>query len=153
MIQALLIEDCETDACLVMHLLKNHCRFTHLRDVPPRESERVTASYDMVLTDLTLPSTSGVDTVKYLKEIFPNTSILVLTGVMNQKVHYECLDAGASSIHPKSAFSEESLMLSMHDALQSHAEEVAKHQRSSVSEVLRLLRKITLGLDALKERA
>jgi DNA-binding NarL/FixJ family response regulator len=153
MIQALLIEDCEADVRLLLVMLKEHCQFTHIKYIPASESDKVQNSYDIILTDLGLPASQGTDTVEKVRELFPETPIVVLTGTEDEEMHTRCLRAGACSVHPKSAFSEESLLLSMHCALERHAEEVVVHQRTSISKALRLMRSVKLGLDALQERA
>jgi len=52
-------------------------------------------AYDIVLLDLNLPDSSGIDTVQRAREANPNVSIVVLTGLDDEETGLEAIRKGA----------------------------------------------------------
>lgn len=52
--------------------------------------------FDLVLTDLNMPETSGVDVLKLVKEKNPDTPVIIMTGYPSVDNSVECLRLGAS---------------------------------------------------------
>jgi DNA-binding NtrC family response regulator len=52
--------------------------------------------FDLVLTDLNMPETSGVEVLKRVKESNPNTPVMVMTGYPSVDNSVECLRLGAA---------------------------------------------------------
>ncbi|MEO3872613.1 fused response regulator/phosphatase [Nonomuraea sp. B12E4] len=93
----LLIEDDDGDAILVEELLKQ-------AEAPPRifrarslrEAEaRLSARIQCVLVDLSLPDTSGLETLERVLALAPHTAVLVLTGLRDVHVAVSAVQAGA----------------------------------------------------------
>lgn len=57
--------------------------------------------FDIVLTDLKLPGASGIDVIKAVKGISPNTACIVLTGFASVETAVEAMWAGAFTYLPK----------------------------------------------------
>lgn len=55
-----------------------------------------TGKFDLVLTDLNMPDTSGVEVLKKVKETNPDTPVIVMTGYPTVDNSVECLRLGAS---------------------------------------------------------
>jgi DNA-binding NarL/FixJ family response regulator len=51
---------------------------------------------DVILLDIELPGTNGIDAVPKLKKLLPNTHILILTVYESEKLIFEALAGGAS---------------------------------------------------------
>jgi len=59
-------------------------------------------SYDLVLTDLALgQGKSGMDVLKHVKEIRPETAVVMITAHGNEKIAVEAMKAGAEDYIPK----------------------------------------------------
>ena len=62
---------------------------------------------DLVLLDLGIPGTkeipNGVGVLRWIKQRFPNTKVIVLTNYADQKTRSSCLMAGASAFLDKSS--------------------------------------------------
>ncbi|MEK7993081.1 MAG: response regulator, partial [Planctomycetota bacterium] len=52
-------------------------------------------AYDIVLLDLNLPDSSGIDTVQRAREVNPDVSIVVLTGLDDEETGLEAIRKGA----------------------------------------------------------
>lgn len=61
-----------------------------------REAVReLRAEYDVVLTDLRLPGSDGQEVVSAVKARWPNTQVVVMTGLQDARVAADALNAGA----------------------------------------------------------
>ena len=64
---------------------------------------------DVVLMDIGLPDSSGIDAARAIKERFPDTAIIALTIHEDEEYFFKMLEAGASGYVPKRAAPEELL--------------------------------------------
>jgi two-component system, OmpR family, response regulator len=60
-----------------------------------------TETFDAVVLDLGLPSTSGLEVLKSLKHSSPTLPIVVLTGYDDPAVRRQCIEAGAAAFVAK----------------------------------------------------
>ncbi len=98
MIHLLLIEDDEGDAYLIREMLSETAQ-----DVLIKQTGRLSAAaeklaaggFDIVLADLGLPDSHGLQTVRSLCEKFKNLPLIVLTGLSDEKVGMQALQEGA----------------------------------------------------------
>lgn len=60
--------------------------------------------FDVILTDLGLPDSKGIETCKQLVEKYPHLPIIVLTGLDDDKIGYEAIKAGAQDYLVKGNF-------------------------------------------------
>ncbi|MEM1093008.1 MAG: response regulator [Bacteroidota bacterium] len=96
----LLVEDNHRDARLLMDVLALHDAdhtFTHckrLTDVHALHDEKAKAP-DIILLDLTLPESSGLDTYTEVYGLYNNVPIVVLTGTNDEAVGLEAVQMGA----------------------------------------------------------
>jgi ActR/RegA family two-component response regulator len=101
----LIVEDSEPDKVLISQRVKQ--KWT---DVTIIESSSISQAIelvksepiDMVLLDLNLNDSIGPNTVKEMRSLFKDLSIVVLTGLANDTIVNECLKLGANHVAVKS---------------------------------------------------
>lgn len=94
----LMLEDNDADADLLMALLAGEypaasfTRVTRLKEAMERAHE---GSYEIILTDLTLPDARGFDAVTRLQAAAPHTAIVVVSGVADDSLAQQVVELGA----------------------------------------------------------
>ena len=124
-LNVLLVEDQPADAGLVTVLLrvsKAECgglapSVTWVRTLAEARSERRRAPPDVILLDLNLPDSSGIDTVGAMRGLFPRTPIVVLTADDNDENAVRALEAGAQDHLVKGEFNPRDLARALRHAL------------------------------------
>lgn len=99
-VKVLLVEDSDADALLLRHALKDPalradfelCRATSLSEA---SVELEKAHYDVVLLDLSLPDSRGVETVRALRRSNQDVPIIVLSGLDDDSAAFEAIKAEA----------------------------------------------------------
>lgn len=114
-IRVLQVDDDEIDVRLAKRVLAKctgPAKFTV--DAVSSLSEAInrlnTNQYDVVLLDLGLPDSSGIETVQSVCKVIPNTPIVVLTGLENEQTGLEAIKSGASDYLVKGPAMENSLV-------------------------------------------
>jgi DNA-binding response OmpR family regulator len=108
-LNVVLIEDNPGDAQLVKYYLDasgpvhfvDDIELTHVESLDDAE-KLDTESYDVLLLDLGLPESTGLDTLDRTTEIVSETPIIVLTGMKDQQKSMEAIQRGAHDYLPKS---------------------------------------------------
>lgn len=62
-----------------------------------------TSPIDLALLDLHLPGASGIDALAALRELLPDTTVVIVTGDEDPMLIRDCIDAGAAGFIPKSS--------------------------------------------------
>ncbi|MCL5280948.1 MAG: response regulator [Planctomycetes bacterium] len=97
-IRVLLVEDSPSDAQLLCELLRDYPpqRFAIERAERLEEAIQLVAerTFDVVLLDLTLPDSAGLDTCVRMRRAAPHLPIVVLTGVDDETVALEAMQQG-----------------------------------------------------------
>ncbi len=97
-VKVLLVEDNPTDARLLLADLANVQGGTFEVTVAQRLSDAVDQlkkqSFDIGLLDLSLPDSSGMETVERFRRGFPSMPVVVLTGVEDEKTGLEAVRLG-----------------------------------------------------------
>ncbi|MCC6616370.1 MAG: response regulator [Anaerolineae bacterium] len=93
----LLIEDNLGDARLIREMLRDQAdvAITHVETLEEAVDACRDATCDMALLDLSLPDSSGVETVLRLSADLPHLPIVVLTGSDDEELGIEAVQAGA----------------------------------------------------------
>ncbi len=93
----LLVEDNKGDAKLIQEMLKESpqavqmshvSQLSEVNSIPPKE-------YDVILLDLNLPDSNGLNTVLKMHELLPQVPIVVMTGLDNEELSLSAIQAGA----------------------------------------------------------
>ncbi len=146
-ISVLLVEDNPADAYLLVEMLE---------EAEPQQWQIVTAKslnlaleslnkscFEVILLDLSLPDSKGLNTITRIKTIAPDLPIVVLTGTDDRELALQAVTTGAQDYLVKGKISTEMLLRVIHYAiergkiLQQLQAEVLERQRSE--RVLRLI--------------
>lgn len=104
-VNVLVVEDSPTDALLIGEALADITDFDHcLSHVEALEDALARAQdtpFDVVLLDLGLPDSNGIDTFRRFKHVAPDTPVLVLTGLADISVGLVAIQEGAQDYLPK----------------------------------------------------
>ncbi len=155
----LLVEDNPGDARLVTTYLRRSLdrdvRITHIRTLG-EASERVRARHpDLVLLDLGLPDSSGVDAVRGIQSVNGTAPIVVLTGHEDERMALAALQEGAQDYLLKDELDPEVLKRSIRYSLERHrvshqlerARRAAESERALSRSILRSLPEHVAVLD------
>lgn len=130
-ITALLVEDNPGDAKLVEHHLQgpmvetffDDVSLTHVETLSAAEAELGSTSYDVIMLDLGLESSSGLETLERAKEIEHSRPIIVLTGLDDPEAATEAITVGAQDFLPKGELDGDRLVRSLRYAIDRHEQE------------------------------
>ncbi|MCA9538055.1 MAG: response regulator [Myxococcales bacterium] len=144
LLSVLLVEDNRGDADLIGALLSGVSHLQIALKWVRTFSDAVVAlqdeHFDAVLLDLTLPESRGVDAVMHLVQVAPHVAVLVLTGVLDEAVGFEALDAGAADYLMKPEVDSARLARALHAAVaQKRTERELFEQRNLLQSVLESL--------------
>ena len=107
-LKVLLVEDNPGDAFLIKFYLGESVspkfNFFHAENMKMANELMAKHSFDIILMDLNLPDSVGLDTIKKLLEKYPNNLVIVLTGLVDEKVGLETVRYGAQDFLVKGKF-------------------------------------------------
>jgi CheY-like chemotaxis protein len=105
----LLVEDNPADADLIKEYLAEDNNFiynvTEARTLAEALELLVRDNFDIVLLDLSLPDSSGLDTVRVLLSDYPQLVLVVLTGLKDQQIALQSVRFGAQDYLEKDQLS------------------------------------------------
>jgi signal transduction histidine kinase len=117
----LVVEDTESDARIVQEYL-GHGRDPAQVDAVDRlalaEAVVKQRTYDAILLDLSLPDGQGVDAIKRMRSAAPLVPIVVLSGLEDESVATEAVQAGAQDYLTKGKVDEITLRRALHYAVE-----------------------------------
>ncbi len=124
-ISILHVEDDDKDAFLVRHHLNkaglvddsHYTRVTDIRETLEYLSEN---SVDIVILDLFLPDSKGMDSLTLLKAQHPQNAIVVITGTSNEDSGLEAVNHGAQDYLVKDELNYRSITRSIRYAIERH---------------------------------
>ena len=98
-INILLIEDNEGDAKLIQHQLVNvermNYQITHCENLTSSLQKLSGNTFDIVLTDLSLPDAEGLEVIEQIIQNYPKIPIVVISGHEDQEVSLKAVQCGA----------------------------------------------------------
>ena len=158
-ITVLLIEDNPGDARLIREMLRGTDELTQRVDPAGTEDEEPTLVHesrltdaidhlasnavDVVLLDLNLPDSNGLETLSKTLEVVEWVPIVVLTGVRDQEVGVEAIERGAQDYLVKGEVTDDLLARSIYHAIERERQERARERRRNQLESLNQLNEIS----------
>ena len=139
------IEDNPADADLLMETLAlpdvpaRHAQNIHIHWAPRLEqglAQMAVESFDAVLLDLNLPDSRGLDTLLKVRNLAPNTAILVMTGNDDEELALRAVQAGAQDYLVKGQVNSALLERAIRYAIERKRIESALNRRASELEAL-----------------
>lgn len=98
-IRVLVVEDNPTDVFLLEEALSNHpapvFEITAAGSLAECRRHLGSGPFDVVLLDLTLPDSAGLNTLREVRDGFPEIPVLVMTGVEREDLGLRAMEAGA----------------------------------------------------------
>ena len=123
-VRILLIEDNPGDIRLIKEYLKMLVDFKHFFESVSSLSEGFLAieenEYDVILLDLTLPDSQGLDTILQLKEKVKNIPIVILTGLNDERIARKAIQMGVQDYLIKGQIDSNPLVRSINYAIDRH---------------------------------
>ena len=121
-IKTLLVEDNQRDACLLreklVHAGEVKFNLTHVERLDKAVKCLHQASFDIILLDLSLPDSQGLDTFLTLEKIVPNLPIVLLTGFKDELIALEAVRQGAQDYLVKEQVTPDILIRSINYAIE-----------------------------------
>ncbi|MDZ7843461.1 MAG: GAF domain-containing protein [Anaerolineales bacterium] len=120
----LLIEDNPGDARLVKEFLRvtrKEIRITHVQKMAEVRELQGLKFFSVILLDLSLPDSQGINSVKAVQHLFPAVPVVVFTGRNDSQTAAKVLQAGAQDYLIKGQFDENLLEKSLAYAVERHA--------------------------------
>ncbi len=126
-IQLLLVEDNPADVRLLRELLKEISGSSFVLTVAPRMSEaqaRLAAeSFDVVVTDLSLPDSRDLSSFRELRSVAPTVPVIVLSGLDDESLAVSAVREGAQDYLFKTGLDAHILGRSIRHAIERHVAE------------------------------
>ncbi len=151
-IRILLIEDDQADAFLVQEMLLEPIAgrdvatgdivIQHVTRLDVGIGKIAEGGYDIIISDLGLPDSQGMDTVKTLALAARHIPIVVMTGLVDHEVGLEAVNAGAQDYLIKGQVTGEMLVRSIRYAIERKRIENEKEQ--VIAELQEALAKVKL---------
>jgi signal transduction histidine kinase len=137
----LVVEDSEGDARLLREMFNenpaNTIVMTHVGSM--KEAEKHLAEYevDIVLLDLGLPDSQGLDAVRRAHAAAPNIPLVILSGLDDERMAVEALQQGAQDYLIKGQINNRGLMRALRHAIERNTLEAAARALSAKVETAR----------------
>jgi diguanylate cyclase (GGDEF)-like protein len=114
----LLVEDNRGDADLIIEHLSEVCGaiVTHCLRIEDGVQELREHTFDFVISDLTLPDARGLDAVRRLQPLAPETPLVVLSGIDDEELALQAVQAGAQDYLVKGQLDAQSLRRTLRHA-------------------------------------
>lgn len=122
-IRLLVVEDNPGDAVLLSQMLRASLVAGDISVVDTLAAARASVTDrppDVVLLDLSLPDSTGMDTVRAMVEAAPLAPIIVMTGLADQEAGVQAIHAGAQDYLVKGRLSEDLLARTISHSLERH---------------------------------
>jgi PAS domain S-box-containing protein len=124
-LRVLLTEDCSADALLLETLLGTGCAVTRVSTLAEGIAACNQAQFDLVLLDLFLTDSRGLDTLRQFQSLHPELPILVMSGLDDEQIAASAVHEGAQDYLVKGQMDEVLLHRAMRYAIERKSAERA----------------------------
>jgi putative two-component system response regulator len=90
-------------------------------------------TFDLILSDIMMPGMSGIDLLTFVRALFPDTAVIMVTGVVDRKTAITALEIGAYGYVLK-PFDREEILINVASALERHRVAVLSKEYESALE-------------------
>ena len=147
----LLVEDNPDDAVLIEEMLSETVgEIEHASTLSSALEILTRKDFSLVLLDLSLPDSSGPDSIMVLRKHAPSTAIVVLSGLSDESAAIRTMENGAQDYLIKGQVDPQTLSRSLRYAIQRHTVEERINQRNRELLVLKRISETVLGSFDLK---
>ncbi|MGE5352133.1 MAG: PAS domain S-box protein [Acidobacteriota bacterium] len=134
----LMIEDSRSFAQLILEMIEEARGAEITLDHAFRLSNGLellrSGRYDIILLDLTLPDSMGLDTLKKVKDAFPDLPVVVMTNLDDEETATKAIQAGAQDYLVKGDFDTNLLVRSLKYAIErKHANDMLRESEQMLS--------------------
>jgi signal transduction histidine kinase/FixJ family two-component response regulator len=115
-IRILIVEDNPGDVVLIGEFIKStgiNFKLTHATDLRKISEIHTGNEFDVMLLDLGLPGSAGLETLKLVKDLGINLPIVVMTGLDDEDIALAALREGAQDYLVKNALTSDSILRSI----------------------------------------
>ena len=131
LVKVLIVEDTRADLLVLEDTLAKvaSVRFEITETSRLREAMALLEAgvFDVILTDLGLPDSSGLDTLVNLRQVAKGTPLIVMTGLSDERMGIRAMREGAHDYFVKGHYWENGLVRAIRDAIERHRVEQALH--------------------------
>lgn len=122
--KVLLIEDNPGDAFLVKEMLKRvsdlDCQLTIQTCLADGIASIESETFSLILLDLSLPDSHGLETAVSIRQVAPNTPVIVLTGLQDDLIGVQAIALGVQDYINKDRINSAMLGRTLHYTLERH---------------------------------
>jgi len=140
LITVLLVEDNPGDARLIRELFTSdrvhRVEFTHVECMAEAEKQLKARTFDVILLDLGLPDTHGLEAVRRAHAAAPHVPLVVVTGLDDDSMGTQALREGAQDYLGKGQLDKGGFWRAMRYAMERKATELAQRQSAESYKVL-----------------
>ena len=137
-VKVLLVEDNAADAQLASDMLAfgraPRCELLRTERLDEAHALLAVERFHVVLLDLGLPDTVGLDGVRALRAVAPETAIIVLSGMGSEALAVKALEAGAQDYLVKGRIDDDGLLRSIRFAIARREADVAQRRFAAIVE-------------------
>ena len=151
--RVLFVEDNPGDARLVREYLSGGARelfrIDHCDDLAAAQTRLTRTRADIVLLDLGLPDSQGLDTLRDMRKVAPRLPIVVLTGLRDEETGAEAVREGAQDYLTKDALTPDLLAATLrHAVARQGIQDELRGERDFAEAVLQTAQVVVLLLDS-----
>jgi len=147
-IQALLVEDNPGDARLIKEALaeisRPHFRLEWAESLGKAQETLTQRQFAVILLDLSLPDSQGMDTVRRIEQAAPNTPVVILTGLDDEALAVEAVRSGAQDYLVKNDVTPHLLTRVVRYAIERH--HISESLRASEARLTALFENMSSGV-------
>ncbi|MDJ0724165.1 MAG: diguanylate cyclase [Prochloraceae cyanobacterium] len=152
LLSILLVEDTLAEAELIEELLDevipDRFKITTVKRLTQAFEQLTAAEFNIILLDLSLPDSRGIDTIAQMKEKAFNLPIIVLTSLDDSDTALEAVRRGAQDYLVKGNFAGELLIRAIHYGIERHSIETRLRQQAERERLMaRMVERIRNSLD------